>query len=317
MINKWRSRRQGLYRKRRYTVDFTVIQSKANLQPKTFGVHTTDELRVLDLLIPVLCGSLTGLALGLTGGGGSIFAVPLLTFVVGLPVTQSTALSLIAVGITAGVGATRGLIRKLAIVKVAIPMMIMGMLISPIGVFSSQFIDEPVRLLLFAALMVFIAAKMLLSQTTEPRAAVFNNDHRLGVGQKYTLLKQMLYLTRHPYFALGIGGMTTGFLSGFFGVGGGFLIVPTLLYATKLSMREVVSTSMLIITGVSLVAFVSFMFTPVTLPFDIGFKFVLGNMFGLYCGIKLAHRLSNTTLQRIFAIGIALVGIYTGLRGIL
>ena len=85
------------------------------------------------LITLLLCGMLTGLALGLTGGGGSIFAVPLLTFVLGLPVTQATALSLITVSITAAIGATRGLRRRIASLKIALPMLITGMLISPVS----------------------------------------------------------------------------------------------------------------------------------------------------------------------------------------
>lgn len=270
---------------------------------------------MLDLILPVLCGYLTGLALGLTGGGGSIFAVPLLTFIVGLPISQSTALSLIAVSITAGLGAARGILRGLAAIQVAVPMMIMGMLASPLGVFLSQHVPEQIRLALFAALMLGIAAKMILSPNTEPKISVFSADMPFYSNRlRHRLLHQLLIMTRHPYFALTVGGILTGILSGFFGVGGGFLIVPTLLYATSLTMREIVSTSMLIVTGVSIVAFSAFLLTPTELPTSVSVLFIIGNIIGLGTGIKLAQRLSNERLQRIFAFGIAFVGLYTGLR---
>ena len=261
-------------------------------------------------LLPIICGIITGLALGLTGGGGSIFAVPLLTFVVGLPIAQSTALSLIAVSITAGIGATRGILRKIASVKVAIPMLITGMLVSPFGVLASHQVPENTRLMLFAILMVLISIKMLAGQITTPRASVFTKNNK---EVSNTLFWNLLKITRHPLFALSLGGACTGFLSGFFGVGGGFLIVPTLIFATHLQMHQIVSTSMLIISGVSLVAFSTFLLSPSEVPISTGGLFIFGNIIGLGIGIMLANRLSSSHLQKIFAVGIAIVGTYTGI----
>lgn len=263
------------------------------------------------LFIPIICGMITGLALGLTGGGGSIFAVPLLTFVVGLPVAQSTALSLIAVCITAGIGATRGLIRGIASVKIAVPMLITGMIVSPFGVMSSNQVPEKTRLLLFALLMVIISVKMFLGQIASPRASVFTQDDKAAVG-KDTLFWNLLRLTRHPLVVLSIGGACTGFLSGFFGVGGGFLIVPTLVFATRLQMHQIISTSMLIISGVSLIAFSTFLFSPLVIPPTIATSFIAGNIAGLTIGITLASKLSSSHLQKVFATGIAVVGLCTG-----
>jgi len=255
---------------------------------------------------------MTGLALGLTGGGGSIFAVPLLTFVLGMTITQATALSLTAVAITAGIGATRGLLKKIASVKAALPMLAAGLIASPLGVFSSRQVAEEQRLWLFAMLMLCISLKMLLSKSIAPRVSIFIRDHLLPQNlPKNPFVSSTIRLVKKPISVLFFSGLITGFLSGFFGVGGGFLIVPMLVTATSLNMHQIIATSMLIITGVSLIGVSSFWFNPVEIPLTLAVLFIVGNIFGLMAGIGLGSKLSSQKLQIIFAVAIGLVGFYT------
>src|SRR5260221_227757 len=170
-------------------------------------------------LLDVAFGMIVGMSLGLTGGGGSIFAVPLLTYGLGVPVGPALGLSLASVGATAGFGAALRLRTREIELQAGVIFSIVGMVMAPIGAMIGQRIAPAILLSAFAVMMGYVGIRMWRKRT---EAAVRPGPCATqGHGK----------LTAGCYAMLSIAGAASGLLSGLFGVGGGFVIVPSLLYA--------------------------------------------------------------------------------------
>ena len=154
------------------------------------------------VLAPIL-GSLIGLALGLLGGGGSILTVPVLVYLLRLDAHIAVATSLVIVGMNALVGAGFHWRQRHVKLKQALLFGAYGIPAAYIGARLSGFVSGPVLLVLFAILMLVVAVLML-------RGGVKAAGHD-GAASWWRVL---------------LGGVGVGFLTGFLGVGGGFLIVP-------------------------------------------------------------------------------------------
>src|SRR5579872_6041707 len=173
-------------------------------------------------ILLLIYGLAVGISLGLTGGGGSIITVPLLVYAVGEPVHQAIATSLVVVGGIALLGFF-GRIRQSDPASGAI-LGVLGLLGAVPGRLASQFFSGRTLLLMFAVIMVIAAIAMLRSKTYEQPANAQRN---------FVLIAAL--------------GIAVGFLTGFLGVGGGFLIVPVLVLSLGLSMRAAIPTSLLVI----------------------------------------------------------------------
>lgn len=226
-----------------------------------------------------------GLSLGLVGGGGSIITVPVLVYVAGLPAREAVALSLAVVGITAGVGAVLQWRAGNVNPRAAAVFGAAGMLGAPLGARLTPLVPAPALLLLFAALMVVVGLRMARGGE-EPCAPP---EGRCAVV---------------PCLAAGLG---LGVLTGFLGVGGGFLIVPALLRFARATMREATGTSLLVIAANSAVGFAAHMQ-------EAGSHAALAGaltgaaLAGMGGGLILARRLRPTALKQAFgalALGVA------------
>jgi uncharacterized protein len=111
-------------------------------------------------------------------------------------------------------------------------------------------------------------------------------------------------------------GFGTGILSGLFGVGGGFIIVPALVVFSGMAMPRAIGTSLLVVTLVSISGTASHLFSGRDLVLETAAVFTLGSLAGLFAGSALAERLSGPVLQRIFATAIVLVALYVMVRTI-
>lgn len=266
----------------------------------------------------VLFGILTGLALGLTGSGGSIFAVPMLVYGLHTPLAQAVALSLLAICATAAVGAARGLLTCAVDARTGLLYAITGVVGAPLGVKLGNHFDDAVRLVAFALLMMVIAVLMWRRASRADavvRAAVFGRmREEQGDAACRHSSDGVLLLTAPCMAILALSGVATGVLSGLFGVGGGFLIVPALQFTTGLSMQRTVATSLLIIAIVSASGVSAFFIGGGSMPADMAGWFIAGGLAGLGLGALLAARLTGFALQRTFAVFALLVGIAVLLR---
>jgi uncharacterized protein len=179
----------------------------------------------MSLALGLVLSVAIGLSLGLIGGGGSIITVPVLVYALGVPPHRAVGMSLAVVGSTALVGSL--LHHRLGSVAWRAGALFAGsgIVSAYLGSKLTRLVSPPVLLLLFAALMVVVAAIMLTRKDPAEGAA----PHAASA----------------PRSAL--AGLGVGFLTGFLGVGGGFLIVPSLVLFGGLDIKAAIGTSLFVI----------------------------------------------------------------------
>lgn len=265
-------------------------------------------------------GVLIGLVLGLTGAGGSVFAVPLLILLGGLPVDQAIGLSLGAVAASAMYGSIRNGRSQQILWTPAIILAATGAALAPLGKWFGTLLPEAGLLIGFNLLAIVIAARMWLGARRDPdaarvvRAGNFSDKAppellcRLGPAGRFELRPRCVT-------GLAVGGGIVGLLSGVFGVGGGFLIVPLLLFLSQINMTQAVATSLLIITAISGTAFVSHLGFSYSAGDAIDWAMlgwiVLGGVGGMFVGQKISHFIANALLQQIFAVSLVTLSLIT------
>jgi uncharacterized membrane protein YfcA len=279
----------------------------------------------VSIAVSVALGLVIGLSLGALGGGGSILTVPALVYVVGQDARAATTSSLFIVGISALIGAlghTRsGRVRW----GVGLVFGVTGIAASFAGTAVNRLVDPNVLLLAFAGLVLVAAAGMFAKSRASAPA---RSDRSLvstsgSAGDAPAAAPDPGGDTRLPARRLDLGragkvlgaGLVVGFLTGFFGVGGGFVIVPALTLALGLAMPEAVATSLVVIainSGAALLARAG------TAHFDwaVIVPFTLAAIAGSLTGKKVADRLSARALTRAFAVLLVAVAIYTATSSI-
>jgi len=268
-------------------------------------------------VISLLFGVIVGFSLGLTGGGGSIFAVPLLVYGLALPAHQAVGVSLFAVGATALGGAIVRLQRHEVDLRAALLFGVAGMLGAPLGAALGAKLPPGGLLSGFAVLMLLVAARMwrqALRRPGETQVVRAGVDARAGSGPACRINPAGgLILSSRCAWVLALSGLLTGVLSGLFGVGGGFLIVPALVLMASLSMQRAVATSLLVIAIISTSGGVAHLLAGHTLDWTITMLFVLGGLGGMLLGARLSCRLAGPALQKLFAA--AMIGVAVAMLG--
>jgi uncharacterized membrane protein YfcA len=237
-------------------------------------------------------GALVGFSLGLVGGGGSILAVPLMVYVVGVPDAHvAIGTSAIAVAANAAVNlsnhARGGTVRW----SCALTFAAAGIIGAFVGSIFGKMLDGQKLLALFALLMLVIAVLMLKTRS------------RIGLPDV-----QMSWSNMPAIVGLGLA---TGTLSGFFGIGGGFLIVPALMLATGMSIMNAVSSSLVAVTAFGLTTAASYAWSGL-ISWPLAGLFVAGGIAGGLLGTRLAKLLSERrgALNMVFATVIIAVALY-------
>jgi len=258
----------------------------------------------------VAAGLVVGLSLGLTGGGGAIFAVPLLVYWLGVEPPTAVAISLITVALTAAVGA----VERWRYGQVEFPTGLLfataGMITAPVGSWLGSRVPEQPLLVSFALLMLVIAVRMWrragdIEERLPPGAVAAGSGpacRRDPVGR--------LRMTSRCATVLALVGLSVGFLSGLFGVGGGFLIVPALVSFASMGVPRAVGTSLLVMTLVGASAVASQFAAGREIPLIVTGGFVAGSVPGLFAGSAVGRRLRGPLLARLFAVVILLVAAF-------
>lgn len=265
-------------------------------------------------------GIIVGFSLGLTGGGGSIFAVPLLVYGLGLPAHQAVGISLAAVGATALSGAVIRITHGDVDLRTAFIFGLAGIAGAPLGAWIGGGLPPALLLGGFALLMLLVAVRMWRQASHAPedaaqvRADVEEDCEDGGPACRHDPLSGRLRLTSRCFAVLLIGGVSTGLLSGLFGVGGGFIIVPILVLAASLTMRRAVATSLLVIAIVSFAGVMAQSLSGHTLDWWVTGLFVLGGLVGMALGMRLSRWLAGPQLQKLFAALMVAVAVYILLR---
>lgn len=259
-------------------------------------------------VLSLIYGAMVGFSLGLTGGGGAIFAVPLLIYGIGLPAREAVGVSLLTVSVTAVVGLIQRTRRGLVEFPTGLLFAVAGMLGAPGGAWLSRQMPEWLLLALFAGLMLTVAARMWIKAAdSEARLPVLDDNagptcRRDPAGK--------LRLTSQCALLLGVIGLVTGVLTGLFGVGGGFIIVPALVMFSGMGMQRAIGTSLLVISLVSAMGVANHLVAGNSLSQAPAVLFTAGGVGGLLAGGRLSQRVSGPILQRVFAAAILLVALF-------
>jgi uncharacterized membrane protein YfcA len=245
---------------------------------------------VTDLLAP-MAGSLVGLALGLIGGGGSIIATPLLLYLVGMSPHVAVGTSAVAVSANALLNfvnhARAGNVRLATAGTFAAT----GVAGAFIGSSIGKAVDGNRLMLLFAILMLIVGMSML-----RPR--------RNGGTAIAALTPMMICRVAAIAFCVGL-------LAGFFGIGGGFLIVPALIFATDMPIIHAIGTSLLAVAAFGLATALNYALSGLV-DWPVAAEFIGGGIVGGWIGTRLACELAmqRSTLNRVFAGVIFVVALY-------
>jgi uncharacterized membrane protein YfcA len=253
-------------------------------------------------------GFLIGISLGALGGGGSILAVPILVYAAGESPQAATTTSLIVVGAASFVGMFAHLRAGQVRVLPGIMFGLAGIGGSVIGTRLNHSVDANVLLLAFAALMLIAAWRMWVNQATpgagdedfevypepelEPRGSAPGRGVTVQLGTRSQVSVAVVVKVL-------IAGTIVGFITGFFGVGGGFIVVPALVLALGFEMPEAVGTSLLVITINSAVALAGRVGTT-TVDWAVAAPFTIAALLGVSVGKNIADRLPTVTLVRWF-----------------
>ena len=264
-----------------------------------------------DLLSSVV-GLICGLLMGLTGAGGTLFAVPLLLLVVGLSVQQAVPLALIAVSLAGAAGSLLGLHAGLVRYRAAALMAVCGLSMAPLGYSVAAYLPESLLRILFSAVMLAVAMRMWFSADQEMVAG------EAGIWQMARRHPQTGRFIWRPAMAAGLAGIgaSAGFLAGLLGVGGGFILVPALRAFTDLEIRSAVATSLLCLTLISTGTVVILFLQGHADSVPHALPFVAGAVVGVGAGRLLTWRLPQVWQQRGFAVlllPVAMLLIFQGL----
>ncbi|RUO64322.1 sulfite exporter TauE/SafE family protein [Idiomarina piscisalsi] len=242
-------------------------------------------------MLVILGAVIIGLSLGLFGSGGSILTVPVLMYLVGMPAGESIASSLLIVAGISLFGSISYIRRKNVSWRHFWVFGIPGMIGTYGGAWIGTLVDSRWQLLVFSLLMIVAALLMWRSKPKPPG-----------------------HVTEMNYAKVTLEGLVVGVITGFVGVGGGFLIVPALVLLAGLSMPVAIGTSLLIIVIKSIAGF--FKYYAVMSANDVEFNWfiisimIAGGILGSILGSKIGRSLPKEKLQKGFAVFLVLMGIF-------
>lgn len=246
-----------------------------------------------------------GVSLGLIGGGGSILTIPILVYLFKIDPKLATSYSLFIVGLSALFGGfthfRMGNLKLKAALVFAIPSIFSLLIIREVifpqiastlfSIANFEVSRDFMIMLIFSLLMILASFSMIRRPSKE-----------IGIQ------------TSTNYLQLGAIGFVIGIVTGFLGAGGGFLIIPTLLFFAKLSMKEAVGTSLLIIFLNSTIGFAGDLLigTPINYPFLLSISAMA--LLGIVIGTQLSKKIDGSKLKPAFGWFVLVMGIYIIIR---
>lgn len=269
----------------------------------------------MTLALALVAGALIGLSLGALGGGGSILAVPVL-FALGQTPTQATTGSLVIVGVTSLAGAVTAhragnvlLARGVTVGAVAT-----GGAVA--GARASAAVPEPVLMAAFAVLLLVVAGLMVARQWRNRGAPAGAHAARPQLDDPIITFSPTFMCQCPRAFKVLVTATAVGLLTGFLGVGGGFLVVPALVLALALPMGYAAGTSLVVITITSTTALATRAGTGLSPDWWLVAALTLTAVAGSIAGARLAARTDTRRLTVAFTALVVAVAAYTAARAL-
>lgn len=243
-----------------------------------------------------------GITLGMLGSGGSILSVPILVYIMGIEPTLATAYSLFIIGTSSLVGGVQKAKQKLVdfkkVILFGIPTVITVFITRkiivpriPEVIFSTDHftLNKSVLIMIvFAVVMIVASIKMI-----KPSKII-----------EYTGKEKL------NYYKIGLQGVGIGLISGFVGAGGGFLIIPTLLFLAKTPMKMAVGTSLFIVACQSLIGFTGDIQGNQIIDWKLLMLFTVCSIFGIFIGNFISKKIDSNKLKTAFGWFVLTMGIY-------
>ena len=256
----------------------------------------------ISYIIGYILAVFVGITLGLIGSGGSILSVPILVYIMGVEPILATAYSLFVVGTTALFGGIQKAKQKLVdFKKVAlfgVPT-ILAVFITrklivpniPDVIFSTDSftLKKPVLIMVIFAIVMIVASIRMIKPLKEK---VTNDDSKLN------------------YFGIFTQGLLIGLVAGFVGAGGGFLIIPALLFLAKTPMKMAVGTSLFIVSAQSLIGFIGDIRPEQNIDWNMVLLFTACSIIGVFTGNYLSKKIEGEKLKTGFGWFVLAMGIY-------
>lgn len=262
------------------------------------------ELSILSFL-GYLASILMGISLGLLGGGGSILTVPILVYFLNLQALEATTSSLFIVGTVALVGGFKFHQEGLTNIKIGLSFAAPSFL----GIYLARHLALPLLPDLITIGGGIEIYKATLVMGTFAILMVLASLSMLGIirfsNQEVDHSKSNLLLR---YTKTALQGVGIGFLTGFVGAGGGFLIIPALVNLVKLPMRMAIGTSLLIIAVNSLFGFSVSYLNGAQVSWSLQLTILLLALIGIYLGAKWAKKIDEKKLKTLFGIFVLIMG---------
>jgi uncharacterized protein len=253
---------------------------------------------MLDVQLVSIClGLFVGLVLALTGAGGSILAIPLLIFGLNLSITQAAPIALLAVMSAASLGATQGLRIGIVRYKTALLIAGFGIAFAPLGVWLAKCAPTQILSLCFATILIYVATRMWKRDITK----VQTDESRPAPACVINPATSKLFWTALCTKRLVITGVVAGFLSGLLGVGGGFVIVPSLRKVSNFDIQTIIATSLTVIALVSASSVATYLLHG-DINWEIAFPFVSSAIVGMFAFRLISHKIPAKISQRSFAV---------------
>lgn len=256
-------------------------------------------------------GLAIGFFLGITGAGGSIFAIPLLLLFTSLEISEAMGMSLAAVFIAAFYGCLIQIRKTSIILKPTVILACTGVLGAPVGRFLSLFLPQQLLAFMFFCLAMYISTWMWKVQS---RSLDIGKVTRVRVQQNSVFAPPCvlseygkMHLNKSCVSCLVICGVGIGFISGMLGVGGGFMIVPALIYLSGAPISQAVCSSLVIISAVSFSGFVGhIMFSEFPRLKEIAYLSI-GSIMGMQLSQLVSSHIDTNKLYKLFSLSLAVL----------
>ncbi|NEQ44437.1 MAG: sulfite exporter TauE/SafE family protein [Leptolyngbya sp. SIOISBB] len=258
------------------------------------------------LILGYLLAIAIGLSLGLIGGGGSVLAVPIMVYVLGVPTKSAIAMSLFVVGVVSLLGVIpqwrQGNV-SFKTFAVFTPAAMVGTFLGA-KIASLPWVSDTFQLIAFGVIMV-VTSLFMIRQSTRRIPSSVGAMARHQPHPHHGIL---------PYWLLiPLEGIVVGIVTGFVGVGGGFLIIPALVLLGGIPMKKAVGTSLLIIACKSAIGFMEYLHH-VTLDWSLMLTFTLAASIGMGAGIYLSRSIDGRHLQKGFGYFVLAVAVFILLK---
>lgn len=254
----------------------------------------------------LLIGLVVGVVVGALGAGGGILSVPILVYALGQAPHSATASSLVIVGSTALAGLAHHVRRETVDWRTGLTFGLFGVTGSFIGSRLSARVDGRVLLGLFAVLLAMVSVAMFR------QALIAGRAERRRPGERAAPTPSRKPAGQRSWATIIALASATGLLTGFFGVGGGFIVVPVLVLVLGVPMRTASGTSLVVMVVASISGLLSRLGTDVVIDWRLTIAFTIASMTGGVIGGPVAARVKTWLLMLIFAVLLAVVAVFVG-----